>query len=126
MPMDISLYPENWIAISHRIRFVRAEGRCECTGECGQHTDRCDARHGEPHPVTGSKVVLTTAHMGTDTGDKHDKMDVRDENLKAMCQRCHLIFDLNDHIEHSKATRTNKERAALLAAGQMEMELGNL
>jgi hypothetical protein len=121
--MDITRYPEDWHDISHRIRFVRAQGRCECTGECGLHEDRCDARHGEPHPVTNSKVVLTTAHMGTDTGDKHDKMDVRDENLKAMCQRCHLIFDLNDHIEHAKVTRANNERAALLAAGQMEMSL---
>lgn len=61
MPMDIKRYPQNWIEISHQIRFVRAEGKCECTGECGRHDGRCNAEHGKPHPVTGSKVFLTTA-----------------------------------------------------------------
>jgi hypothetical protein len=123
MPMDVSHYPANWTEISNRIRFERANGQCECTGECGLHEGRCDARHGEPHPVTSSKVILTTAHLGTDTGDKHDKMDVRDTNLKAMCQRCHLIFDLDDHIAHAKETRTNTYLSALREAGQMEMDL---
>jgi hypothetical protein len=121
--MDVSHYPANWTEISNRIRFERANGQCECTGECGLHEGRCDARHGEPHPVTSSKVILTTAHLGTDTGDKHDKMDVRDTNLKAMCQRCHLIFDLDDHIAHAKETRTNTYLSALREAGQMEMDL---
>ena len=123
MPVDMSRYPTNWIEISNYIRFERAQGQCECIGECGLHEGRCDAAHGEPHPVTGSKVVLTTAHLGTDTGDKHDKMDVRPENLKAMCQRCHLIFDLDDHIAHAKETRTNNQLTAMRDAGQMEMEL---
>lgn len=121
MPMDITRYPENWNDISHNIRFVRAEGRCECTGECGRHEGRCDAEHGKPHPITGSLVILTTAHLGTDTGDKHDKMDVRPENLKAMCQRCHLLFDLDDHIAHALRTRHDKQYTAMIEAGQMEM-----
>jgi hypothetical protein len=117
MPMDVKRYPENWIEISYQIRFVRAQGKCECTGECGLHEERCNAEHGQPHPVTGSKVILTTAHLGTDTGDKHDKQDVRPENLKAMCQRCHLIFDLPDHKFHAAQTR----RARKIEAGQMEL-----
>lgn len=121
MPMDITRYPENWNDISHNIRFVRADGRCECTGECGRHEGRCDAEHGKPHPITGSLVILTTAHLGTDTGDKHDKMDVRPENLKAMCQRCHLLFDLDDHIAHALRTRHDKQYTAMIEAGQMEM-----
>lgn len=123
MPVDMSRYPENWAEISERIRFERAGGRCECTGECGLHKGRCAAVHGEEHPVTGSKVVLTTAHLGTDTGDKHNKMDVRDENLKAMCQRCHLIFDLPEHVHNANVTRHEKKREAAIEAGQMEMEL---
>ena len=116
-------YPDNWIEISYQIRFVRAEGRCECTGECGRHDGRCNAEHGKPHPVTNSIVILTTAHLGADTGDKHDKLDVRPENLKAMCQRCHLLFDLEDHIEHARTTRTKTYLNALHDAGQMEMDL---
>lgn len=121
MPADMTLYPKDWLEISHAIRFVRAEGRCECTGECGKHEGRCEAEHGKPHPVTGSLVILTTAHLGTGTGDKHDKMDVRPENLKAMCPRCHLLFDLADHLEHALATRREKTYNAHIEAGQMEL-----
>ena len=53
MPVDYNEYPDNWHEISHHIRFVRAKGACET----------CGAVHGEPHPVTGSIVVLTTAHI---------------------------------------------------------------
>lgn len=119
----MSRYPSNWTEISYYVRFVRAASQCECTGECGKHEGRCNAEHLKPHPVTGSIVHLTTAHLGIDTGDKHDKHDVRPENLKAMCQRCHLLFDLDDHIEHAKTTRTQKELTALRDAGQMEMDL---
>ena len=121
MPVDIKRYPENWTDISNYVRFVRAEGRCECTGECGKHTDRCNATHGEPHPITNSKVVLTTAHLGTDTDDKHDKMDVRPDNLKAMCQRCHLIFDLPEHMHNANVTRHKKRKAEAKNAGQIEL-----
>jgi hypothetical protein len=44
-----SRYPHDWKLRSHFVRFVRARGRCEW----------CGAAHGEPHPVTGSIVVLT-------------------------------------------------------------------
>lgn len=118
----MSRYPDNWNDISNYVRFIRAEGRCECTGECGKHEGRCDAKHGEPHPITGSKVVLTTAHMGHGTGDKHDKQDVRPENLKAMCQRCHLIFDLDEHMHNANLTRHENAKKAAVNAGQMEME----
>ena len=50
----------------------------------------------QPHPDTGSIAVLTVAHLGVPKpdgtpGDKHDKTDVRDENLAALCPRCHII-----------------------------------
>ena len=123
MPMDLSRYPANWSQISNEIRFERAHGQCECTGECGTHETRCEARHKEPHPITGTTVILTTAHLGTDTGDKHNKLDVRPENLKAMCQRCHLLFDLEDHVAHARTTRHENIRTAHHEAGQMEMFL---
>jgi hypothetical protein len=114
----MSRYPDNWREISEFVRFVRADGRCECTEECGEHGgERCEAIHGQPHPVTESKVVLTTAHLGI-SGDKHDKMDVRLENLKAMCQKCHLRFDIAEHRYNASMTRRNK----IIDAGQMEIE----
>lgn len=93
-PENRARYPKDWKAISHRIRFDRAHGQCECTGECGvEHfpTDglagRCDAWNGEEHPVTGSKVILTVAHLD------HIPEHCDDDNLKAMCQRCHNRYD---------------------------------
>ncbi len=123
MPVDMSRYPKDWKKISLSIR-VRSRGRCECVGECGLHEGRCDAINYEPHPITTSKVILTVAHLGIDypdgrKGNKHDKMDVRRKNLKAMCQRCHLVFDLQEHLENARATRRRKT----LATGQMEMDI---
>jgi hypothetical protein len=105
-----ALYPADWPLISLRIRNERAKGRCECTGECGTHAIAwapCPATNGKPHPITRSVVVLTVAHLN------HDPRDCRDENLKAMCQKCHLNYDADHHAETRKATKA----AALLAAG---------
>lgn len=114
MPMNYARYPPNWREISLKIR-NRAGWVCEW----------CGAVNGRPHPQTGSKVVLTVAHLGTvkpdgSAGDKHDKMDVRDDNLAALCQRCHLNFDRDEHMANAAATRRRKRQAA----GQMTMEMG--
>lgn len=107
-PDNRGRYPKEWPEISKRIRFERAGGRCECEGECGHdHEGRCDALHGEPHPITGSKVILTTAHLN------HTPEDCRDEVLKAMCQRCHLAHD-RDHHKANRAARKRKERDRVL------------
>lgn len=82
-------YPKDWRQISERIRFKRAANQCECEGECGQdHAGRCAALNGEPHPVTLSRVVLTVAHLD------HIPEHCGDDNLKAMCQRCHNRYDM--------------------------------
>lgn len=87
-PENRGRYPKDWKAISARIRFERADGRCECTGHCGtDHSGRCEARHGERHPVTGAYVVLTTMHLD------HEPENCADENLLAGCQRCHNRYD---------------------------------
>jgi hypothetical protein len=39
------------------------------------------------HPVTGSMVVLAVAHLD------QDKSHGNPDRLKAMCQRCHLVYD---------------------------------
>lgn len=113
MPMQRDRYPDNWEEISHQIRFVRAGGKCEGTPD---YPD-CQAAHGQPHPETGSIVVLTTAHLGVPypdgtPGDKHDKMDVRQENLAALCQRCHLNLDRDEHRTNAAATRRRKAEEA--------------
>lgn len=123
MPVDMKRYPKNWKSRVEKVR-IRAKGRCECTGECGTHHGRCNAENYEPHPITGSKVILTTAHLGVkkqdgSAGDKHDKMDCRMKNLKHMCQRCHLLFDLPEHMENARKTR----RLKILKAGQLELPL---
>lgn len=110
-PENQARYPKDWTQISLRIRFERAEGQCECFGECGvDHLmengplvdERCAARHNEDHHVTGSNVVLTVAHLD------HTPENCDDENLKAMCQRCHLRYDADHHRLNSEATRRKK------------------
>ena len=101
MPCDYSKYPKDWKIISGQIR-ERSGGRCECEGECGLHNGqdmfepvghRCVERHGEDAKFANGMVVLTVAHMN------HQPMDCRPENLKAMCQRCHLRYDVDHHRE---------------------------
>jgi hypothetical protein len=63
--------------------------------------------------VKYTKVVLTVAHLGTPhpdgtPGDKHDKLDCRDENLAALCQRCHLLYDMDEHVANRQASRRQK------------------
>lgn len=116
MPMDRKRYPSNWRKVSLTIRRI-AGWQCEW----------CHVPNGAPLPSgrTG-KVVLTVAHLGIpyingQPGNKHDKHDIRRENLVALCQRCHLLYDLSDHIEHAKETRTRKKKQRLVATGQLEL-----
>lgn len=102
-PMDRSKYPPDWEAISKRVRFGRAGGRCEGSPA---YPD-CRAQHGLPHPTTGSKVVLTTAHLD------HDPSNNDLANLRAMCQMCHLNHDAKQHAESARETRRRKELARL-------------
>lgn len=106
-------YPADWAEISDRIKFDRAGGRCECEGECGRgtHVGRCPNVHGLPAYGTGSLVVLTTAHLD------HTPENCADENLRAMCQGCHLHYDREHHAE----SRRRREREAREAAGQEAM-----
>lgn len=99
-PENRARYPANWAEISRRIRFERAQGRCECAGECGRgtHTGRCPNVHGQPAYGTGSIVVLTVAHLN------HTPEECDDGNLAAMCQGCHLHYDREHHAATRRAT----------------------
>ncbi len=98
-PENKARYPSNWNEISRQIRFERAGGLCECTGECDTHEGLCAAIHGSPHHDTGSMVVLTTAHLD------HQPENCDPDNLRAMCQRCHLNYDRQHHAETAYITR---------------------
>ena len=109
MPMDAKKYPPDWRQISKRIR-ERSAGQCECHGERGLHREhpgprRCVERQHADGMWMRGRVVLTVAHLN------HDPMDCRDENLRAMCQRCHLRYDSKLHVTHARAKR--RERLAV-------------
>jgi len=109
-PENRHRYPPNWKEISLAIK-ERAGWRCECNGECGRgtHKGRCPNEHGKPAYGTGSIVVLTTAHLD------HTPENCGPDNLRAMCQGCHLHYDK----EHHRETRAKTISAALAAAGQL-------
>lgn len=116
-PENRDRYPKDWRAISNYIRFERAGGRCECMGECGNgHQGRCPNVHGQPNFRTGSIVILTAAHLD------HTPEHCDEENLRAMCQACHLAYD----YEHHEQTRLHNRERELLAAGQEFLPLNNL
>ena len=87
-PENKARYPKNWKAISKDIRFNRAGNKCEV----------CGAENYQPHPVTGSKVILTVAHLD------HQPENCDYSNLKAMCQKCHNSYDM----PHRAANRKKK------------------
>ena len=99
-PENRARYPRDWPAIAARIR-DRSGGQCECRGECGRgtHGGRCPNLHGQPAYGSGSKVVLTTAHMD------HVPENCGDHNLRAMCQACHLHYDREIHAQTRWRTR---------------------
>jgi 5-methylcytosine-specific restriction endonuclease McrA len=95
MPIkDTSIYPREWRQIRRRI-LERAGNRCEGSP---RYPD-CRAWDHQEHPVTGSLVVLTVAHLDHDPGHNDDK------NLRAMCQRCHLTYDARFHALNARKTR---------------------
>lgn len=100
-PENRDLYPADWRDISLYIRILRANCRCECDGRCGRgHTRRCGAVHERKHPVTGSRVILQTAHLD------HNPANCLAANLMAMCQRCHTGYDCLHARTQAEARRS--------------------
>lgn len=86
-PENKSRYPADWKAISLEVR-TAARWRCEGSPA---YPD-CKAEDGCSHPVTGSVVVLTVAHLDhipENVGEPGNR-----PNLKAWCQRCHNTYDM--------------------------------
>ena len=80
-------YPSNWAEISRYIRHERAGNKCEW----------CFAENHQPHPITGSKVVLTCAHIHDHRPEACDL-----GNLAALCQKCHNTHDAKHRAETRK------------------------
>ena len=87
-PENKSRYPKNWKEIRERI-LKRANNRCEFCG-VENHTYRRNPKTGKD-----AYIVLTIAHLD------HTPENCSDDNLKALCQRCHNRYD----AEHRKQTR---------------------
>lgn len=75
-------YPPDWPQIAVAVK--EAAG-WRCVGSPA-YPD-CRAAHGKPHPVTGSVVVITVAHLD------HQPENCDPENLRAWCQKCHNTYD---------------------------------
>ena len=110
-----SLYPPNWPALSQRVRFERAGGRCQACGRPHLVRVRClpdgrwfdeDAqtwrdRRGRPARWPDlieagyarlTRVVLAAAHLDNNPANN------RLANLRSLCQRCHMLHDRPFHL----------------------------
>ncbi|WP_131114402.1 hypothetical protein [Lichenihabitans psoromatis] len=110
------LYPFDWPQLSAVVRFERAKGRCEACGRPHQQLIRHLGdgrwwdqegktwRNGQGRSLTRlsapvdadpalrtTRVVLAAAHLD------HDPTNNRLRNLRAFCQRCHLMHDREEH-----------------------------
>lgn len=112
MPCDYKKYPPNWkTEIRPRI-LERAADYCE---NCGVHNHDIIRRHktNPAHYISWDdnirkvfhgyfngiiierdyskpiKIILTISHLDHDP----DNWEVKDDRLKALCQRCHLLYD---------------------------------
>lgn len=96
-PENKPRYPADWPVRSRFVRFVRAKNRCEW----------CGAENGKPHPVTGKKVVLTTAHVFDHRPEAASLL-----NLAALCPLCHNRHD-------AKMRRLGIRERRIAASGQL-------
>lgn len=102
MAFNRSEYPADW----ERLRMARLAYADNCCEGTVDHPD-CRASNGQPHPETGSKVVLTIAHLcQTKCGNW--------SHLRALCNRCHLRYDGGWHGQKARATRQRRKAAGTL------------
>lgn len=83
-----------WEAIRRQI-LVRAGHACEF----------CGVQDRSLVPRSGGRIVriiLTIAHLNHVPGDN------REVNLRALCQRCHLRWDVEQHRKNASQTRRRR------------------
>lgn len=132
-PENKARYPADWPEISRRIR-ERDGNRCKrCKAQNGAFVAR--SRDGESYMLldgavfdasTGAplgyakgseyptariiRIVLTVAHLD------HRPENCADENLEALCQRCHLAYDAAEHAASRAATLRGRKASGDLFA----------
>ena len=112
MPIDYTRYPENWVDLRQQV-LMRANNKCEF---CGVHNGDCGIRdkNGEFILMTQMdvelagldikrwiRIVLTVAHLDHDEENENVSID----RLRALCQRCHLRYDINEKKRRKKAKK---------------------
>lgn len=93
-----SIRSREWQDIRNRI-LDRARFRCEGTPMFPE----CRAVNNDRHPETGGKVTLTIAHMDCDL------VDHSDENLRALCNRCHNCWDAKSRRVNASLSRDKRK-----------------
>lgn len=97
-----SRYPDNWKEIRENV-LRRAGNKCEFCGVVNHSYKEklVSDRHGGME-LKQVRIVLTIAHL--DNVPEHCDMD----NLRALCQKCHLNYDKEYHMKNAKHTRALK------------------
>jgi len=111
MPMPPEHYPPGWNPFSRAIRYARAKGRCECTGQCGMHRPnpglrRCIEQNHQPARWARGRVVLTVAHLC-----QCHPICLNPAHVIAACQRCHLRIDRFRHARVRLRTQSARQSA---------------
>lgn len=118
-PENAARYPADWPQIRERI-LLRAGNCCEGSPafpECRipNHWWRnrltgatVRPRYEGAPPLEFTRIVLTIGHLD------HTPENCSDENLRAWCQRCHLVYDANHHAQTARATRRSGKALAEL------------
>lgn len=114
MPINYTLYPKNWFTEIRPAILKRANWCCEncglSNGVRGYRDERkvfieCDSFM-EVWAIKNEKkifrIVLTIAHLD------HNVENNTQENLKALCQKCHLNYDSAMHILKRKLNAAKK------------------
>ncbi len=124
MPINYKEYPTNWKKEIRPAVLARATNCCE---ECGvpNHAFIYRPEKGKPDwkympegheadamgldGVKFVKIILTIAHLDHDKENHNVKL----ERLKALCQRCHLKYDMGRHIANRKYGRKHNDNLKL-------------
>ena len=80
MPIDTSLYPDNWSSLALEVKEA-ADWRCQCCGK------KCYKPGERPENLTRSEWtadILQVHHRN------HNQYDNRLSNLMSVCAACHL------------------------------------
>lgn len=123
-----ALYPTDWDAISLRIREAAGQRCQQCKAPNGQMVARGTASDAGTYMLKEGEVfdAETGRYLGRARGSEyerdrfvvivltvshtdHDPRNNADDNLRALCQRCHLAHDKDQHIASARATRQSRK-----------------